>query len=366
MKILIVGDWRWAQYEEAFSRGLEACGMTVSRFVVSDYFDGMFSRYELAAPIPGPSMLRLNRDIVARVKEERPEFTLFWRPTHIFPSTVQTVRRQDTWTVSYNNDDPFGPRTHGNVPWHHHLLWFWYTRSLSMFDSNFFYRVVNCEEALGFGARHVDVLLPYFQPWVDRPMLLSEEERKKFNSEVVFVGHFESDQRVGHIRSLVEAGIDVKIWSGKDWGVDALGDMYNLLGPTLPAYGSDYARALCGAVVCLVFLSKMNRDTYTRRCFEIPACGRVMLAERTDDLLRLFVEDEEACFFSSSEELVAKAEWLIENPEVANRIAAAGLRRVWESQHDVFSRAKWFADKIISLRRARSANLPLSGYENIK
>jgi len=110
----------------------------------------------------------------------------------------------------------------------------------------------------------------------------------------------------------------------------------------MPVEGSEYAKALCGANVCLAFLSKLNRDTYTRRCFEIPACGRVMLAERTSDLLRMFIEDKEACFFSSTDELIIKAKWLIDNPAIALQIAQAGMRRVWVDGHDVKSRVEEF------------------------
>ena len=67
-----------------------------------------------------------------------------------------------------------------------------------------------------------------------------------------------------------------------------------------------------------------------------------MLAERTDDLIQFFKEDEEACFFSSPEELVSKAQWLISNPVIRERIAQSGLRRVWADGHDVESRASDF------------------------
>ena len=98
----------------------------------------------------------------------------------------------------------------------------------------------------------------------------------------------------------------------------------------------------------MCFLSKLNRDTYTRRCFEIPACGKVMLAERTDDLVQFFKEDEEACFFSTTEELVRKAQWLIDNPDIRERIAQAGLRRVWADGHDAETRANMFLEPIRS------------------
>jgi spore maturation protein CgeB len=71
-----------------------------------------------------------------------------------------------------------------------------------------------------------------------------------------------------------------------------------------------------------------------------------MLAERTDDLLKMFNEDEEACFFSSNEELVAKARWLLDNPDVRGRIAQAGMRRVWADGHDVKTRTKHFIERL--------------------
>ena len=125
-----------------------------------------------------------------------------------------------------------------------------------------------------------------------------------------------------------------------------MGDVYNCIQPIVPAYGDDYVKALQGGKVCLVFLSKLNRDTYTRRCFEIPACGRVMLAERTTDLQKMFKEDEEACFFSTNDELVKKVRWLLDNPDARQRIADAGRQRVWVDGHDVMSRAGEFLNHI--------------------
>jgi len=346
VKILIVGAWAWQQYEEAFARGLRENGSSVTALSVTTFFNGYLGRIQQIIPLPGIALIRLNRAVIDAAKEQQPDLILFWRPTHILPKTIRQLASMGVRTASYNNDDPFGPMAHGNVFWHHHFLWRWYINCLPMFNYNFFYRIVNCAEAKAFGANHAKVLLPYFMPWQDHPVQLNDAEQKRFATDVTFVGHYEKDGRGKSIRALMDAGIQIKIWSGNYWTRKILGDQFDRLSPIVPALGYEYGKALCGAKICLCFLSKLNRDTYTRRCFEIPACGRLMLAERTTDLMRMFKENQEACFFSSNEELVEKTRWLLDNPTIRDRIAKAGQLRVWADGHDVGSRAKQFLSYI--------------------
>lgn len=349
--MMIVGLWSMPQYEEAFANGLRKNGSEVTAFSVKSFFTrrlGRLGRIQLMIPFPGVATIRLNRAIISQVKANKPEYVLFWRPTHIWPATLKEIENLGVCTISYNNDDPFGPIVHGNVPWHHHYLWYWYLKCLPLFDLNFFFREINCTEAMEYGAKHADILLPYFIPLQNRPVQLVEDERRRFETDVVFAGHYEADGRENKIQALVSAGLQVKLWGGSYWSPAVLKELYEKLSPIVPALGEDYVKALCGGKVCLCFLSKLNRDTYTTRCFEIPACGKVMLAERTDDLVRFFKEDEEACFFSSTEELVQKAQWLINNPEIRERIAQAGMRRVALDEHDVDSRAKHFIENVRS------------------
>ena len=94
----------------------------------------------------------------------------------------------------------------------------------------------------------------------------------------------------------------------------------------------------------------MNRDTYTRRCFEIPASGTLLLAERTPDLETLFTEGVEAVFFDSEEDLINKVESLLLDPSVIERISQAGLARVERDKHDVVSRAELLLSWIYDIK----------------
>ncbi|HWF78724.1 MAG TPA: glycosyltransferase [Caulobacteraceae bacterium] len=92
-------------------------------------------------------------------------------------------------------------------------------------------------------------------------------------------------------------------------------------------YGDDYARALTGARIGLGFLRKVCPDQHTTRTFEIPACGGMLLADRTDEHRAFFEEGREAEFFGSEAELVDKARFYVANEAARAKIAAAGRAR---------------------------------------
>jgi len=139
---------------------------------------------------------------------------------------------------------------------------------------------------------------------------------------------------------LIEAGVLVRVFGGDYWNRWAPRNLRRILGTVKPIYGDDYAKALCGAKMALGLCSRLNRDTYTRRHFEIPAHGALLLAERTGDLENMFSDGEEAVFFSSVDELVDRAQELLSDAEKRSRIRESGRRRVWQDGHDVVSRMR--------------------------
>ena len=346
LKFLIVGSWLWEQYEEAFAKSLELQNITVERFETSTFFSGFFGKYAQVLPIPSLQSLFLNRSIIKHVEETDFDVVFFWRPTHIFPSTINHLNKKGIITISYNNDDPFGPQIHKFAPWHHRFLWFWYFRTLPYYKKNFFYRQVNCKEAKSIGIKHAALLMPYFLPWRDKPIELSKDEKEQFQCEVTFIGHYEKDGREKYIQALAKSSIDFKLWGGEYWTKEILGDSYDLLAPFMPVYGQDYVKAMNGSKICLCFLSKLNRDQYTRRCFEIPATGSVLLSERTEELSSLFIENQEAVFFSSVQEMMEKINWLLNNPDICNNIGKLGMKKSWDAGYDIHSRTKFFLKEI--------------------
>ncbi|WP_281843265.1 CgeB family protein [Sinisalibacter aestuarii] len=164
-------------------------------------------------------------------------------------------------------------------------------------------------------------------------------------SDVCFVGHYQS--AYAHILRLLADRVPLAIW-GPGWTEYARTHTWakNVVrGGAL--FGKDYASAISGAKIAIGLLSKRIPETTTTRSFEIPACGTMLLAERTNDHMALFDEGREAEFFSTPAELCDKAAYYLEHPVEREAIAAAGLARSWSSGYAIEDQFRSVIDWIL-------------------
>jgi spore maturation protein CgeB len=285
----------------------------------------------------GPKVRRINLDLLALVERVRPDLLFIYRGTHITKWTLHEIKTSipSTVLVGYNNDDPFAK---GHPFW----LWRHFLRSLAEYDLVLAYRHHNVDDFLRAGAKQVRLLRSWFVPERNHPVTLSSGDQTQFGCDVVFVGHYEPDQRVEYLEEVVKQGFSLKLYGpGYDWDpVIAKSPWLKHLRPVRLVWGEDHNRALCGAKVALCFLSKLNRDTYTRRCFEIPATNTMLLSEYSEDLAAMFKQRVEADYFRSKQELCAKLREYVNNHELRTSIAQAGHQRAIADGHDVVSRMK--------------------------
>jgi glycosyltransferase involved in cell wall biosynthesis len=325
-------------YEPAWYRALSELGIKCSLFDCHAYtLPGVFGRIERRV-LSGPGIARLRRSLVEAVARIRPDVLLAYQG-HYFDG--ETIRRLSahTFVVGYHNDDPFGPRK-GMLRYRHLLP------ALRHYGGFHVYRECNVSEALAYGVPHVGMLRSYYLPWLDFPRILAAQEVDAFGCDVVFAGHVEPDLRVGCISGLVRAGVSVRIYGETGLWRSALDpDVTSRLPAIGKVVGEEYRKALSAAKIGLCFFSKWNRDEYTRRVFEIPACGMFLLSERTAVMRDLYREGVEAEFFSDAEELTDKVRFYLAHDDLRIQIAAAGRRRAVTSGHDVYSRMRqWIAD----------------------
>jgi spore maturation protein CgeB len=229
---------------------------------------------------------------------------------------VDDLKARIPQVICYNIDDPFGGRDR--------LLWREFFNALPRYDLIAVVRACNIQEAYDRGARRVLRVFMSADEVAHAPRTLSTEDRREWQSEVVFVGTG-FPERGPFLAELVKLGVPLTLY----------GNLYQRL-PQWPrlkphwrpaVITENYAKAIDAAKVCLGLLSKGNRDQHTTRSMEIPSLGGVLCAERTTEHLALYEEDREAVFWDTPEECAAKCFALLADTPWREAVAAAGRRR---------------------------------------
>jgi spore maturation protein CgeB len=353
-RILIVGDYMWPWYQEACATALENIGCEVLRFGWFDdfwrwqegrsepHYNSIWNRIQYRLHT-GPIVWKITRRLKDLAISQRPDIIWYYNVQLINSDAVKSLKKAlpNTIFVQYANDNPFSAAAKPG-------LWRNYLNCIPLFDVHFSYRLNNFVDYQRCGAQSIHLLRSYFIPEEDYP-LDQDAIPARFKCDVVFAGHYEDDGRVEMLESICDSGFQLNLFGG-GWD-EALPKLrpnspLRVLFPISPATKVDYRYAIGGAKVALCFLSTLNLDTYTRRCFQIPAMKVAMLSQYTDDLATLFVQDTEAVFFRDKQELIAKLDQLLSNDAWRQSVALAGYAKVYAAGHDVTSRMKAWLDDL--------------------
>lgn len=347
MRILVVGEYSGDHHQPSFCRGLRAAGADVRELHVG----GPWRRLDIVRRaqmkyVLGPQVASLNARFLAASAAHKPDAVLAWSSSWLWPSTLEAVHRLGPRVVLYNNDDPFGDDRGTR-------LWRRFRALIPHADACFAYRTINLEDYRRAGARHVFLMRSWYSPEIHKRIELTADDRERFGADATFVGHYEDDGRLEALESLRAAGLTVRVFGG---GWDrARQPAHPLIAGARHLDALHYAKAILASKVALVFLSKRNRDQYTRRCFEIPAMGALMIAPRTPELLSMYREGSEAAFYGSQAELVRQALRFVRDPDLRATVAAAGRARCLRDGHDAEARARQFLHDLDELVRRETS-----------
>jgi hypothetical protein len=335
--VLIVRSAFGEIYELAWLRALRDLGIKAELFDTHSYIPQNLAGRLEQRYLFGPHIGNVNRKVLEVAREMRPDVAHFYQGHHYNAETIAQVAKV-TFASGSHCDDPLGRPDRRE----YRLL----LKALPEYDGYHVNRQCNIAEAAAYGIKRVRVLMTYYIPWLHYPCALSAREQETWESDVVYAGHMEPDLRIECLSGVVRAGLKCRIFGGEaQWRSALPGDVYRVVRPTPKVGGADYRRALCASKIGACFFSKWNRDQYTNRSWEIPACGAFLLSERTPAMQEFYSEGKEAEFFESPEEFIDKVQFYLRNEATRKRIAATGYARVVASGNDIYSRMKqWLGD----------------------
>ncbi|MGE4422889.1 MAG: glycosyltransferase [Pseudodesulfovibrio sp.] len=260
----------------------------------------------------------VSQAVLAKVETFEPDLVLAMAQAPLNPQALKRLRRDGVATAMWFVED-------------HDLFTYWksfaplYDVFAVIQKGQFF------EDLAAIGQENALYLPLAAQPDFHRPVELSPVERRKFGSEVSFMGAGYPNRRKA-FHELVNH--DFKIW-GTEWEGD------HVLEPLLQLKGARVTPEECvkifnATTINLNLHSSIQADELVTfgdfvnpRTFELAACGAFQLVDKRTLMAEAFAEDELATF-SSIEELIEKIEYFSSRPEerqaFADRARARALK----------------------------------------
>ncbi len=311
MKGIIIGDWQWEIYEKALYNGFVKNGINMDSFKIPIEKNRLVNilQYKLRS---GQLIDNINNKIQNKIILNNYDFVFFQRPVLIKRKTLKNIKDNcKAKIICFHNDNPF----------QHTYKYFKYRRYfniLPLCDIVYVYRPSNIIEAKNHGANNTKILMPYYiKDFHDKQI----DTKKKY--DVTFIGHYENDGRSDYCEFLIKNNINLRI-IGHSWDKIKNNKILKNFKIKKSAFGDEYIKEIKSSKIALVFLSKLNRDVYTRRNFEIPAIGTFMLTQKSNELKKLFIENEQCAYFESKESLLSKVNYFLENETLRENIAING------------------------------------------
>lgn len=344
MKILYLGDIGPGQTSLMRMRALERLGHQVLGVnTVEPWRQASWLQRQMQRRFQRGSIVEaLNGSVVAVARDFRPDLVWACKQEFLRVETIEELRKLGARSVHFTPDPYF------SLSWKRTRLM---DEAMRAFDVLVYCKSYEKKAYESYDKPLIYMPLGYCDE-VHRPLPSTDP---KWSCAIGFLGGWEPC-REQRLHALAAAGVDLKVWGGywdflKDgrWTLRrkvilkqlAGGDQFSIrsdavLVPSLQGgevYGDDYARALSGARIGLGFLRKVCPDQHTTRTFEIPACGSMLLADRTVEHQEFFEEGNEAEYFDGLEELEDKVTYYSKNEEVRKRIAVAGHKRCQDDRY---------------------------------
>jgi len=325
-KILFVGDLKYDIYEKSLGDGFKKIDYDVYFFKSekNDFKNKLINKLNIFYHIF--LSCRIDLKFLEKVKIIKPDIIFLWRALSIKAKTIKEIkdRYPRVKIILHHNDNPF---VNSSLK----LKCINFFKCIKLSDLVLAYRKSDFFYIKKYGGKKIKLFLPYMCTKKHKPHNL------KKNNDVIFIGHYEDDNRVGIIKQLHKSGVKYEIY-GNNWE-KIIKDNKELNIFNKEFIGLSYSKKIASSKIALIFLSKTNKDVYTRRCFEIPACKTLMLMEENNQIKKIFKENKEIFFWNNTNKKFIQVLQKILNIKYYNKIVERSFDKVLKKHNEII-RAK--------------------------
>ena len=267
----------------------------------------------------------INRTLIARAKEIKPDIFITYPGERIYPETIKTLSQQlGIRTVLWLGRDVVYERTPNVV------------ESFPFYDFVFTIDPPAVEKYKAHGAPRVFYLPLGCYPATHRKVDLTASDEARYSAPVSFVGQL-FDDRPEFLCQLVDQ--EVNFWT--HWWTNGMREKYPQLVPFYrgEARGMGMIKVLNGARIVLNVHRATNSYRGTNmRTFEAAGCAAFQLTEYKEEVGRMFKIGEEIEVYYDMTDLKKKIEYYLQRPDECAEMALRAQKRVYaeHTYHDRF------------------------------
>lgn len=266
----------------------------------------------------------MNKQFINCVSALKPNVIFFIKAEQITAKTIHFVRKKYTpYLINFYPDSPFA---------------FWNSNSnkdvmysLQDYDCFLSWSLDLIPALYSAGCKKVNYFpFAFDETLFSKHIILNEEEKKLYNSDVCFIGTWEPE-RAWWLTELYTKlpHINLAIW-GNEWekNLPIHSPLKKILkGPAI--YGISMRKAFTATKIVLNFIRQQNIQAHNMRTFEVPASNAFLLTQWTKDQAeKLFQAGTNIDCFKNIEELIQKVTFYLQHPEIRKKITQKGFETV--------------------------------------
>lgn len=339
MRILLAGAN--SSYTQQLKRGFENNGVDVfyfeerSNFLVPAFWRENTFLWRILRRLP--RLRRLNNKIFAKnliktAQNLRPDVIFFSKVMIVKPDTLTELRRLGFRTANWFTDNVY-----------HQRYKEWFLRNYKYYNY-FFIFDFGARNLIGneSQAKNVIYMPMAVEPGAYRLKELTSEDRKKYTTNVCFVGALypERERALNEIKDL-----GLKIYGWRGWGKSSLAGYYHG-----PLNTIEMTKLYNCAKICINMNLEPTCNGVNWKTFEIPAAGGFELTDYRNDLGGLFKIGEELDIFRNPKELREKILFYLKDENLRRQVTQRGKERVLRD-HTMNKRVNQLLDIIRATRQ---------------